>query len=190
MSWGHTNLIDAIRKALIADSVLVDLLKEGSDTYRQDAETRIAEWYPKSHGRYPFVGIQILSSGPLDTSNGITRMRDSLVGFHCISCDQLKTAMIADRIEDLVTHIPTGEDTRWFFDISDGFIRNVATELRFRTIIAPMLDQDTDSFRILVQISFVWSDKVCGEPAEFEVYEECPYLVDNYYGFLCYPNEV
>jgi hypothetical protein len=190
MAYGDTNLLDAIRSALLTDSVLVDLLKEGSDTERQEAETRIAEWYPKSHGRYPFVGIQIIASGPLGENNGVTRMRDSLVGFHCISCDQLKTSMIADRIIDLLTIIPPGEETRWFYDVSDNFIRNVSTEYRFRTIIAPMLEQDTDSFRILVQAAFVWSDKVCGEEAEFEVDAECPYLVDDYYGFFCYPNEV
>lgn len=188
--WGHTNLIEAIRDALIADTELVDLLKEGSDTYRQAGETRIAEWFPKSHGRHPFVGIQVITSTPLLDNGGTMKMHDSLIGFHCSSCDQLKAARIADKITDLLTTIPPGETSRWFFDVSNQFIRNVSTEYRFRTTIAPMLEQDTDSFRILVQAALVWSDRVCGDEAEFFVYEECPYLVDSYYGFFCYPLEV
>lgn len=176
MSSPKTLLVSALNDKLLTDNLgpdsLVGLLMEGENTYRQQNEPHLGEWKPEVPARYPFLGIEVFDIRPMNVEVLDKKFRTT-INFRIYSSDQLRTAIIADRVMTLLTEIPPGENVnRWFWDFSSPDIR--ALSALFSGRLSSVVNEWPDSYEEIVQAQIVWSSAPCDRNAQSVPFVPCP----------------
>ena len=139
----------AVVGKLRTDDELVRLTK-----HKPPKDLRIARVKPPIKGKSPFLGVKFISSVPRmpDTA---TAVQDAIIEFVAISTDEILSAAIADRLEDLLHP----NDNVEYYDFSSSEISNRSTLFTRRDV--PVFDDDNDMWKSSIFVDIVWVNSPC-----------------------------
>jgi hypothetical protein len=152
MSWGHSNLYNAIYTDLAADATLVALVGDQAIGEIHDPEYRIGSDSPTTIQRSPYMGYSIVTSEPL--LEDVSSWRRSVVLFRASSTNRALAMKIADYMEDLLDPVCS------YYNFSDSNITH--SEGRFLRRITPqgeLLADDLWKEDILIEM--IWAPFPC-----------------------------
>lgn len=169
MTYPLTRLKEALVEKFSSDVQLIAMTNEGVlDSVGNQQHIGMMLYEPGLKDRTPFLGVEVMETGPLIPGDSRTHIFRSVIWVYSISRQQCISDKINDRVQYLLT-TPEDNPCNGFYDFTNDHIKVHNTEFRER-FNGPELKtgfvDTTDTYTSIIEFSIIWTDVPCNDCIE------------------------